>query len=69
MTMKDWINELDSFLKMTRKDILITNGKILHEKALQKAHKEYEKYMKKNLTMAEKDYLDVLNKKIEDIEK
>lgn len=69
MTMKDWINELDMFLKMTRKDILKNNGKISHEQALKKAHAEYEKYMKTHLTMAEKDYLDVLNKEINNIDK
>ena len=69
MTMQDWINELDSFLKMTRKDILKNNGKISHEEALKKAHQEYDKYMKKHLTTAEKDYLEILNQKIEDINK
>ena len=69
MTMQDWINELDTFLKMTRKDILKNNGKISHEEALKKAHQEYDKYMKKHLTTAEKDYLEVLNQKIEDINK
>ena len=68
MTMKDWINELDAFLKMTRKDILNSSGKITHEQALKKAHEEYDKYMKTHLTTAEQDYLDVLNKKIEELE-
>ena len=66
MTMKDWINELDSFLKMTRKDILSGKGTVSHEKALEKAHKEYDKYMETHLTKAEKDYLRVLG---EDIKK
>ena len=69
MTMQDWINELDSFLKMTRKDILKGSGKISHEQALKKAHEEYDKYMKTHLTTAEQDYLDVLNKEIEEIDK
>ena len=68
MTMKDWINELDAFLKMTRKDILNGSGKITHEQALKKAHEEYDKYMKTHLTTAEQDFLDVLNKKIEELE-
>jgi len=57
MTMKDWVNELDTFLKMTRKDILKDNGKISHEEALKKAHEEYDRYMQKHLTTAEQDYL------------
>ena len=67
MTMQDWINELDSFLKMTKKDILSNAGSISHEQALKKAHEEYDKYMKKHLTTAEQDYLEILNKEIEEI--
>lgn len=66
MTMKDWTNELDSFLKMTRKDILSGKGTVSHEKALEKAHKEYDRYMKTHLTKAEKDYLRILG---EDVKK
>lgn len=69
MTMQDWINELDSFLKMTRKDILKGSGKVSHEQALKKAHEEYDKYMQSHLTTAEQDYLDILNKEIEEIDK
>ena len=69
MTMQDWVNELDSFLKMTRKDILKGSGTISHEKALEKAHKEYDKYMQRHLTTAEQDYLEMLNKEIEEIDK
>ena len=46
MTMKDWVKELDGFLTMTHKDILEGAGTISHEKALEKAHKEYDKYMR-----------------------
>lgn len=67
MTMKDWVNELDTFLKMTRKDILKDNGKISHEEALKKAHEEYDKYIQTHLTAAEQDYLDVLNKEVEEL--
>lgn len=69
MSMKDWIDELDSFLKMTRKYILKDSGKISHEQALRKAHEEYDKYMQIHLTVAEQDYLDILNKEIEEIDK
>jgi hypothetical protein len=66
MTMKDWIKELDGFLTMTHKDILEGVGKISHEKALEKAHQEYDKYMRNHLTQAEKDYLEIMG---EDIKK
>ena len=69
MTMQDWVNELDTFLKMTRKDILSNSGTISHKKALEKAHKEYDKYMQNHLTIAERDYLDILNKEVSEIEK
>ena len=52
MTMSDWVKELDSFLTMTHNDILNHKGKISHEKALEKAHEEYEKYMRHHLTQA-----------------
>ena len=69
MKMQDWVNELDSFLKMTRKDILKGKGTISHERALKKAHEEYDKYMQNHLTTAEQDYLEILNKEIEEINK
>ena len=66
MTMSDWIKELDSFLTMTHNDILNHKGKVSHEQALEKAHEEYDKYMKSHLTQAEKDYLEIMG---EDIKK
>ena len=58
-----------SLFKMTRKDILSNSGTISHKKALEKAHEEYDKYMQNHLTIAEKDYLDMLNKEVFDIQK
>ncbi len=69
MTMQDWIKELDSFLTMTHNDILKTNGSISHEKALKKAHEEYDKYMKNHLTRAEKDYLEIMNIEMKELDK
>lgn len=66
MTMKDWLKELDSFLTMTRSEILTHKGTVSHEEALQKAHMEYNKYMQNHLTTAEKDYLRIMG---EDIKK
>ena len=68
MTMKDWIGELDSFLTMTHNDILHTKGIVSHEEALKKAYEEYDKYMKKHLTKVEKDYLEIMNIDIKEIE-
>ncbi len=66
MKMKDWIIELDSFLKMTKSDLLTNKGVVSHKEALEKAHEEYDKYMKTHLTQAEKDYLKIMG---EDIKK
>ena len=69
MTMQDWVHELDSFLKMTHNDILHTKGTVSHEEALKKAHEEYDKYMQTHLTIAEKDYLEIMNIEVKEIEK
>ena len=44
MKMNEWIEILDSFLKINRYDILSNAGKISHQKALEKSAKEYEKF-------------------------
>lgn len=67
MTMQEWIDELDGFLKLTRRDILNHNGKISHKAALDKAHKEYELYIQNNLSQVEKDYLKIINNDIKEI--
>ena len=47
MTMQDWVNELNNFLTMNRKDILKDSGKISHKEAMDHAKQEYEKYKKR----------------------
>ena len=44
MYMKDWLETIDDYLRMTRRDILTTKGKVTHQQALEKAHSEYERY-------------------------
>jgi len=44
MTMKDWIEKLNAFLKFSEHEILANAGKISHEVAEELALKEYEKY-------------------------
>ncbi len=61
MYMKDWIERLDNFLKMTGKDILDHAGKVSHEQAMQKARKEYlvfKERTKNELTKVEKDFIE-----------
>ena len=44
MYMKDWLETIDDYLRMTRRDILTTQGKVTHQQALEKAYLEYKKY-------------------------
>ncbi|WP_041194168.1 virulence RhuM family protein [Candidatus Symbiobacter mobilis] len=44
MTMRDWAQELDNFLRMTRKDILTHTGKVSADTALAKAQAAYAEY-------------------------
>lgn len=60
MYMKDWIERLDDFLRMTGNDILQNAGTISHQQALKKANLEYEKYReqtKNELTEVEKHFV------------
>lgn len=71
MYMKDWLETIDDYLKMTRRDILTHKGKVSHRQALEKAHKEYEKYSEKAklcLSAVEKHYLESISA-LEGIEK
>lgn len=44
MTMKDWSEKLDAFLKFNEQELLTGLGKVSHEVAKALAEKEYEKY-------------------------
>jgi hypothetical protein len=49
MTMRDWITKLDDFLRLSGRDILTHAGQVSHDKALDTARAEYEKYRKARL--------------------
>jgi hypothetical protein len=44
MYMKDWIERLDTILRLNGRELLAHAGRISHEKAIEKSGKEYEKY-------------------------
>jgi len=44
MYMKDWIEQLDTILKMNKKELLTHAGKTSHKQAVEKSTSEYEKY-------------------------
>ncbi len=61
MYMKDWINILDDFLHISRKDILTHAGKISAKLAKEKADQEYDKFKertKSNLSPVEIHFLE-----------
>lgn len=61
MYMKDWLETIDDYLKMTRREILSTAGRISHEQALDKAHEEYKKFKAKEcdqISLVEKHFLE-----------
>ena len=61
MYMKDWINILDDFLHISRKDILTHAGKISAKLAKEKADNEYDKFKERtqnNLSAVEIHFLE-----------
>ena len=56
MTMKDWVNKLDSFLQFNEKDILQNSGKISHEVAITLAESEFDKYQVNKDRILESDF-------------
>ena len=65
MYMKDWLETIDDYLKMTRRDILKTKGTVTHKQALEKAHSEYEKYKKKEenrISVVEQHFIESISK-------
>ena len=61
MYMKDWLKTIDDYLKMTRRDILTSSGRISHKQAIEKAHAEYDKYKNRlddTLSPVEKDFIE-----------
>ncbi|WP_299338934.1 virulence RhuM family protein [uncultured Prevotella sp.] len=61
MYMKDWINILDDFLRISRKDILTHAGKISSKLAKEKADQEYDRFKERtrnNLSPVEIHFLE-----------
>lgn len=61
MYMKDWLETIDYYLKMTHRDILTSSGHISHKQAIEKAHAEYDKYKNQlddTRSPVEKDFIE-----------
>jgi len=73
MYMKDWIEILDGFIKMSRQEVLTNAGKISAELAKKKAEAEYEQYNNKSaneLSEVEKQFIasiEQANKKLKSV--
>lgn len=60
MYMADYVEQLDKILSSTGKDILENAGSVSHKQAVEKAEAEYQKFIQKNLSPVEKEYLEVI---------
>lgn len=60
MYMADYVEQLDKILSSTGKVILENAGSISHKQAVEKAEAEYQKFIQKNLSPVEKEYLEVI---------
>lgn len=72
MTMRDWAQELDNFLRLTRKDILTHAGKVSAETALAKAQAAYVEYrtrVRDLPTRVDKDFEDAIAQPIKQLQK
>ena len=56
MTMQQWIDKLDEFLKISDSSVLVGAGKIKHEQAMVKAKREFKKYRDEEMRRLESDF-------------
>lgn len=60
MYMSDYVEQLDLVLTSSNRKLLKGSGKISHDKAIEKARNEYQKYQVKTISPVEKEYLNSL---------
>lgn len=56
MTMQQWIDKLDEFLKISDSSVLAGAGKIKHEQAMVKAKREFKEYRDEEMRQLESDF-------------
>ena len=56
MTMQQWIDKLDEFLKISDSSVLVGAGKIKHKQAMTKAKCEFKKYRDEEIRQLESDF-------------
>ena len=62
MRMKDYINQLNKILSSLDTKVLTSTGTVSHKEAIEKAKMEYKKYLVKELSPIEKEYLNSIKK-------
>lgn len=60
MHMSDYVEHLDHILSATGEKLLSGAGKVSHKQAIEKADKEYQRFIVNNLSPVEKSYLDTI---------
>ena len=60
MHMSDYVEHLDHILSATGEKLLNGAGKVSHKQAMEKADKEYQRFIVNNLSPVEKSYLDTI---------
>ena len=65
MKMQDCVDAMNSFLQGNRQKILETKGKISHEQAIEKAHKEYDIFR----VIQDKEYISEFDRQMKKLEK
>lgn len=60
MHMSDYVEHLDHILAATGEKLLNGAGKVSHKQAIEKADKEYQRFIVNNLSPVEKSYLDTI---------
>lgn len=60
MHMSDYVEHLDHILSATGEKLLSGAGKVSHKQAIEKADKEYQRFIVNNLSPVEKSYIDTI---------
>ena len=60
MYMSDYVEHLDSVLSSTGEQVLVGAGKVSHKQAIDKANREYQRFLLQNLSPVEEAYLQTI---------
>ncbi len=60
MHMSDYVEHLDRVLASTGENVLVGAGKVSHKQAIEKANREYQRFLVQNLSPVEEAYLEMI---------